>query len=764
MSRPDFPADFLDRLDDAVRARDGTAEHGEVRFRCPAEGHPDEHPSARWNREKAVWCCDACGASGGALHLADKLGVEKPQADGCTLNDYAAAKRLPVAFLRSIGLSDFHHSGARCPVVAMPYLNDDGTNGATHYRKRLTSSSGTGDRFLWKRGAKAMLYGRDRRELALEAGYVVLVEGESDCHTLWHHGVPAIGLPGAGQWKDSRDAEWFDGIGRVYVLIEPDQGGATLRGHLKASNIRDRVWIIHPPAGVKDWSALHLADSAGFRPAWEGLRSGATSLAADAAAAAASVVGGDLLDAVHRFLGRFVAYPSEDARIAHALWVAHAHLMDAWESTPRIAFLSPEPASGKTRALEVTELLVPNPVEAVNVSAAYLFRKVGDEGGRPTLLYDEIDTVFGPKAKDNEDIRGLLNAGHRRGAIAGRCVVRGKAVETVDYPAYCAVALAGLGDLPDTILTRSVIVKMRRRAPGERVESYRRRVHGKGGHELRDQLATWANTVRAAVTDAWPEMPDGIEDRDADVWEALLAVADAAGGDWPARARVTAVTLVTDSRESAPSLGIRLLTDLRTVFGDDDVMFTDAILTALHTLDESPWSEIGKPPKPLNARGLARRLNAYGVKSKTVRDGDATRKGYTREDLADAWSRYLPPISAESDTSDTSDTTHATTGQSSDPESDTSATGSPDANGDIADVADFWGDEDDAEDDAESTNGHRRVCVHCGDPLPDDWSALYCEQHGGAATARGLRCVDCGDPLPPGRSYRCEGCVEAVAS
>ena len=68
--------------------------------------------------------------------------------------------------------------------------------------------------------------------------------------------------------------------------------------------------------------------------------------------------------------------------------------MDCWDSTPRIAFLSPEPGSGKTRALEVSELLVPNPVEAVNVSPAYLFRKVADEAGAPTLLFDEIDTVF----------------------------------------------------------------------------------------------------------------------------------------------------------------------------------------------------------------------------------------------------------------------------------------------------------------------------------------------------------------------------------
>jgi hypothetical protein len=241
----------------------------------------------------------------------------------------------------------------------------------------------------------------------------------------------------------------------------------------------------------------------------------------------------ELLDRVEAFLGRFVSYPTDPkrgavARVAHTLWIAHTHLMDAWESTPRLAFLSPEPGSGKTRGLEVTELLVPRPVHAMNTTPAYLFRKVADPAGAPTILYDEIDTVFGPKAKDNEDTRGMLNAGHRRGAKAGRCVVRGNNVVTEELDAYCAVAVAGIGDLPDTILSRSVIVKMRRRAPGEHIEPFRYRVHAPAGHDLRDQLATWADTVRDKLADAWPDMPEGIEDRNADVWEPLLAVADVA--------------------------------------------------------------------------------------------------------------------------------------------------------------------------------------------------------------------------------------------
>lgn len=349
--------------------------------------------------------------------------------------------------------------------------------------------------------------------------------------------------------------------------------------------------------------------------------------------------GAELLDSVHGYLRRFVAYPSAEAHTAHTLWIAHTHLMAAWESTPRIAFLSPEPGSGKTRALELSETLVPHPVEAINATPAYIFRKVSDPEGLPTILYDEIDTLFGPKAKDNEEIRGILNAGHRRGAMAGRCVIRGKTIETEELPAFCAVALAGLGNLPDTILSRSVVIRMRRRAPTERVEPYRRRIHAPDGHVLRDRLAAWAVTVGDMAAEARPDMPAGVEDRAADVWEALLAVADAAGGDWPTRARTAAVTFVRASKESTPSLGVRLLSDLWEVFGDSDAMPTMEIIDLLNNRDEAPWGDLRG--KPLDARRLANFLKPYGVESKAIRVGDRTHKGYTRADLWDTWTRYL---------------------------------------------------------------------------------------------------------------------------
>ncbi len=350
-----------------------------------------------------------------------------------------------------------------------------------------------------------------------------------------------------------------------------------------------------------------------------------------------------VLDEVEYYVARFISYPSEHARVAHVLWIAHTHRMDAWESTPRIAFLSPEPGSGKSRALEVTEPLVPNPVHAVNTTPAYLFRKVSDEGGPPTILFDEIDTVFGPRAKDNEDIRGMLNAGHRKGAKAGRCVVRGKEVFTEELPAYCAVALAGLDDLPDTLMSRSVVVRMRRRAPQEPIEPFRYRIHAEEGHIIREALADWATTIPLGQ---WPAMPSGIEDRDADVWEPLLAVADAAGGDWPERARCAAVTLVTAAKAAPPSLGVRLLADIRSVFDSDgrDYIFSEDLVAALVGIEDAPWADMRG--KPLDPRGLARRLARFEVKPRTVRVGERTAKGYSRDDFVDAWSRYVPDVTA----------------------------------------------------------------------------------------------------------------------
>jgi hypothetical protein len=353
--------------------------------------------------------------------------------------------------------------------------------------------------------------------------------------------------------------------------------------------------------------------------------------------------GAELLDRVYEFLGRFIVYPDHHAHVAHALWIAHCHLMDCFETTPRLAFLSPEPSSGKTRALEITELLVPSPVLATNVSPAYLIRRIGAEDG-VTILFDEIDTVFGPRAKDaNEDVRALLNAGYRRGAVVGRCVMHGATAVTEELPSFAPAALAGLGRLPDTVLSRSIVIRMQRRAPDEHVIPYRRRDHAEEGQRLCGDLAAWAAAAASRIT--IPDMPGEVVDRDADCWEPLLAVADAAAGHWPDTARCCAVLLVLLLREEGEErLSLRLLADMRTVLGDDEQAATTVILDKLHALDESPWADIRG--KPLNDRGLATRLRPYHIKPRNIRIGEATPRGYRRADFVPVWKRYLPSPSS----------------------------------------------------------------------------------------------------------------------
>ncbi|MFI5986359.1 DUF3631 domain-containing protein [Streptomyces sp. NPDC051555] len=359
--------------------------------------------------------------------------------------------------------------------------------------------------------------------------------------------------------------------------------------------------------------------------------------------------GSALLDAVEAFHRRFNVFPTEAAYVAVTLWDAHAHLLDCFDSTPRLAFLSPEPGSGKSRALEIVETLVPQPLVAANASAPVLFRAVSTLDTRPTILFDEVDTIFGPKAGDNEPLRGFMNAGHHRGAGMWRCVGDGTNQTVQEFPSFCVVAMAGLGSLPDTILTRSVIIRMRRRARNEHVQPFRRRLHAPEGHALRDRLAEWADSVRHLVDGVFPEMPDEVTDRPADVWEPLIAVADAAGGDWPARARTACAEIVAASKvDDKGSIGIRLLTDLRDhVLNGIERLPTVAVLDRLYALEEAPWADMGG--KPLTSRSLAKMLGEYmtgankPIEPRNIKNGGAVLKGYYAADLADAWTRYCPP-------------------------------------------------------------------------------------------------------------------------
>ena len=367
--------------------------------------------------------------------------------------------------------------------------------------------------------------------------------------------------------------------------------------------------------------------------------------------------GGEVLGQVHQFLCAYAAFPSPHAATAVTLWAAHTHLVARFESTPRLALLSPEKQCGKSRVLELLELLCAGAETLSDASPAYLYRRIG--AGAVTILLDEADAIWkrGKSGQDDtaEALRSVVNAGHRRSATIGRVEMNGSNGNLVRFPCYAPAAIAGIGTLPDTIMDRAVIIRMRRRAPGERIRDYRERTTRPEGDALRDQLAAWAASVADRVGDPWPDMPEGVADRPADVWESLLMVADLAGGDWPKQAAEACMAFVTGAQDTG-STGTRLLADLRDVFGDEPELFTQTILDKLHALAESPWADYAYG-KPFSARDLADMLKEHQVKSHQVRIGKDSRKGYHRAELEDLWTRYLPPRSAE--TSETAETSLA---------------------------------------------------------------------------------------------------------
>ncbi len=183
---------------------------------------------------------------------------------GLTLAEYGRVKQLPLEFLQGIGLLDFHLQSV--PAVRIPYFNTDGQEVAVRFRLASTKSENVDGRFRWKSGSKLSLYGLCRLKEMKAAGYITIVEGESDTHTLWLHNEPAIGLPGAASWKEEWE-ENLDDISTIYVVIEADRGGMAVQKWLARSQIRDRVRLVMLE-GAKDVSELYLADPTGFPEAW----------------------------------------------------------------------------------------------------------------------------------------------------------------------------------------------------------------------------------------------------------------------------------------------------------------------------------------------------------------------------------------------------------------------------------------------------------------------------------------------------------------
>jgi hypothetical protein len=355
-------------------------------------------------------------------------------------------------------------------------------------------------------------------------------------------------------------------------------------------------------------------------------------------AAADPVPLGDTLNEVAAFVLRFVVLTVAQADVI-ALWVLHTWAFEAAEVTPFLAITSPEKRCGKTRLMEVLELIVRAPWRAVLPSEAVLYRKI--ERDRPTLLLDETDAIFA-KGSNYEALRSLLNAGNRRGVTVDRATEKGKDLQ--GFSVFCPKALAGIGELPGTVADRAIPIRLNRRAPSEEVARFYYREVKQEAENVRRRIETWAAGALVNLRDARPVRLHGVDDRAAEGSEPLLGIADMAGKEWSARARQSLIE-VYRSKPDDQSLGVSLLADCRTIFDDrldEDRLSSADLNAALVAIEESPWAEINRG-KPLNVRRLARLLNPFGIASGSIRLPDgSTPKGYYRAAFRDAWSRFLP--------------------------------------------------------------------------------------------------------------------------
>jgi Protein of unknown function (DUF3631)/VirE N-terminal domain len=346
-----------------------------------------------------------------------------------------------------------------------------------------------------------------------------------------------------------------------------------------------------------------------------------------------AVGGPDVLNELAETFRRYIALPT-GAADALALWCAHAHAFKAFICSPRLNISSPEKGCGKTTLRDVVGLFVPRAVATENLSVAVLFRLV--DAHAPTILADEYDSWI----RDNEELRGLLNAGHRRGARVYRCEGEGKEVRGFD--AYAPAVLCGIGTLPGTLHDRSIIVRLERAKPGELHKRFDPR-HTEREQKLYRQLARWVADNFLQLEAADPLLPDDVFNRLADNWRPLFAIAAIAGGDWLERCAAAFAKLTSYDDTEAQGFGVMLLKDIQQVFLENgfERIFSKNLVELLNNIKDSPWPEV-RYGKGISERWLARHVGQFEIHPKTLRIGDQRAKGYEVASFTEVFERYIP--------------------------------------------------------------------------------------------------------------------------
>lgn len=325
---------------------------------------------------------------------------------------------------------------------------------------------------------------------------------------------------------------------------------------------------------------------------------------------------------------------------ALTLWIAFCYSIPQFDHAPRLCFWSPEKRCGKSLALEVVSHLLPNPLMTSSISSASLFR-ILDRDNSKVILIDESDTVFGRNGDKEkaEALRQLLNASFKRGQSVIRC--EPPKYEPREFKIFAPIALAGIGTsaIPETVADRALMIEMRRMLPNERILEFESDEVEKYFFPIKEKLQNFATKNESRYRELRPELPrESLNPRARDLWKPLYKIAECAGDEWIKKALLASVAL--SSGESDPeeaSLSLRLLSDTREVFTEDQITTRD-LIERLRELEESPWAYLER----FNPSVLAHLLKNYGIKPKPFSGGKV--RGYYRKSFEDPWNRYLDPV------------------------------------------------------------------------------------------------------------------------
>ena len=366
------------------------------------------------------------------------------------------------------------------------------------------------------------------------------------------------------------------------------------------------------------------------------------------------------LDRIDHFIRRFLILPNESDYTIVSLWIAHTYFTHKIKTTPRLAIISPEYGCGKSRVLEVLESLTFKGEKLDHHTRSYLMRTVDlirEEFGRsPTLLIDEIDSVFRKNSEEGEATRAFANTGYRATGFYG--ITEGDSKKTpTKFKTFAPMALAGKGEvLPESVMTRAVIIRLQRRMGNEYIEDFLTDLVAFEAEELSEELLNWSDYCAQDIAILNPELP--VRDRDREVWLPLFIVAHLAGDEWVKRAEIALANIQEAKSDNTLPRERELLSDLWKIFQrqDKDKIKSAAIILALIEMPDSEWDTYNFG-KPINERALAKKLRTYGIKPAQIRfENGQGAKGYYRSEVESAVKRYLEPSPMNSETTETFET------------------------------------------------------------------------------------------------------------